>query len=368
LNSTLALEGRRRPPSPQPAIARSSVPASVRRTKQKCSRPATCEASNPHLRFFRSAHRRQPPPNPHDRRGKSTTRCDRPATPGCRSRDTRASRWVVQDYGDVVVHVFDAEARTYYQPRRPLGGRPRLDWTRISPFYASRQASLRACGVTRINRRLRDSPAGLIDYGPLLRLRSARGRSESHAARMPLPAPGGLEQIERLTDRGGTLVVGVGVASDKTICAVSERRGHWRSIVAHGGRLGVGCWFLLRGSHDARQLGSVARHIPHVRYRPWRVPVPRISLTATIGHAEVRRIPRSGLPRVVRPAQEKPAANPQATPCGHDRTPMSPPFPRPRKSSCRLPPPLRYQGATGGPSGARSAQRPPGAGNGIRAA
>ncbi len=35
----------------------------------------------------------------------------------------QASRWVVQDYGDVVVHVFDAEARELLHPRRPVGRR-----------------------------------------------------------------------------------------------------------------------------------------------------------------------------------------------------------------------------------------------------
>jgi ribosome-associated protein len=41
-----------------------------------------------------------------------------------------ASRWVVQDYGDVVVHVFDAEARTYYSLEDLWADAPRLDWKR----------------------------------------------------------------------------------------------------------------------------------------------------------------------------------------------------------------------------------------------
>ncbi|HXG11078.1 MAG TPA: ribosome silencing factor [Gemmataceae bacterium] len=41
-----------------------------------------------------------------------------------------ASRWVVQDYGDVVVHVFDPEAREYYALEELWADAPRLDWER----------------------------------------------------------------------------------------------------------------------------------------------------------------------------------------------------------------------------------------------
>ena len=41
-----------------------------------------------------------------------------------------ASRWVVQDYGDVVVHVFDADARGYYALEELWADAPRLDWER----------------------------------------------------------------------------------------------------------------------------------------------------------------------------------------------------------------------------------------------
>jgi ribosome-associated protein len=41
-----------------------------------------------------------------------------------------ASRWVVQDYGDVVVHVFDPEARTYYALEDLWADAPRVDWER----------------------------------------------------------------------------------------------------------------------------------------------------------------------------------------------------------------------------------------------
>jgi ribosome-associated protein len=41
-----------------------------------------------------------------------------------------ASKWVVQDYGDVVVHVFDSDTRDYYAMEELLADAPRLDWER----------------------------------------------------------------------------------------------------------------------------------------------------------------------------------------------------------------------------------------------
>jgi ribosome-associated protein len=41
-----------------------------------------------------------------------------------------ASKWVVQDYGDVVVHVFDPEVREYYALEDLWADAPRLDWER----------------------------------------------------------------------------------------------------------------------------------------------------------------------------------------------------------------------------------------------
>lgn len=37
-------------------------------------------------------------------------------------------KWVVQDYGDVVVHVFDDEARSYYSLEDLWADAPHLDW------------------------------------------------------------------------------------------------------------------------------------------------------------------------------------------------------------------------------------------------
>jgi ribosome-associated protein len=41
-----------------------------------------------------------------------------------------ASKWVVQDYGDIVVHVFDAETRSYYSLEDLWADAPHVDWER----------------------------------------------------------------------------------------------------------------------------------------------------------------------------------------------------------------------------------------------
>ena len=41
-----------------------------------------------------------------------------------------ASKWVVQDYGDVVVHVFSPETREYYRLEELWDDAPRVDWER----------------------------------------------------------------------------------------------------------------------------------------------------------------------------------------------------------------------------------------------
>jgi ribosome-associated protein len=42
----------------------------------------------------------------------------------------QSSRWVVQDYGDVVVHVFDPDTRLYYGLEDLWADAPRVDWQR----------------------------------------------------------------------------------------------------------------------------------------------------------------------------------------------------------------------------------------------
>jgi ribosome-associated protein len=42
-----------------------------------------------------------------------------------------ASKWVVQDYGDFVVHVFDPETRTYYALEELWADAPRIDWETV---------------------------------------------------------------------------------------------------------------------------------------------------------------------------------------------------------------------------------------------
>jgi ribosome-associated protein len=39
-----------------------------------------------------------------------------------------SSKWVVQDYGDIVVHVFDPDTRQYYALEELWADAPRLDW------------------------------------------------------------------------------------------------------------------------------------------------------------------------------------------------------------------------------------------------
>jgi ribosome-associated protein len=39
-----------------------------------------------------------------------------------------ASKWVVQDYGDVIVHVFDPDTREYYSLEELWADAPRVDW------------------------------------------------------------------------------------------------------------------------------------------------------------------------------------------------------------------------------------------------
>lgn len=42
----------------------------------------------------------------------------------------QASRWIVQDYGDIVVHVFDQDSREYYALEDLWADAPRVEWKR----------------------------------------------------------------------------------------------------------------------------------------------------------------------------------------------------------------------------------------------
>jgi len=41
-----------------------------------------------------------------------------------------ASKWVVQDYGDIVIHVFDTDTRDYYKLEELWADAPKVDWER----------------------------------------------------------------------------------------------------------------------------------------------------------------------------------------------------------------------------------------------
>jgi len=43
-----------------------------------------------------------------------------------------SSKWVVQDYGDLVVHFFDAPTREYYSLEDLWADAPRVDWERLA--------------------------------------------------------------------------------------------------------------------------------------------------------------------------------------------------------------------------------------------
>ncbi len=43
----------------------------------------------------------------------------------------QACRWIVQDYGDIVVHLFDSLSRDYYRLEELWADAPRIDWQRI---------------------------------------------------------------------------------------------------------------------------------------------------------------------------------------------------------------------------------------------
>lgn len=42
-----------------------------------------------------------------------------------------ASKWVVQDYGDIVVHLFDADTRSYYALEDLWADAPHIEWEHV---------------------------------------------------------------------------------------------------------------------------------------------------------------------------------------------------------------------------------------------
>jgi len=42
----------------------------------------------------------------------------------------QASRWIVQDYGDIIIHVFDQDSREYFALEDLWADAPRIDWKR----------------------------------------------------------------------------------------------------------------------------------------------------------------------------------------------------------------------------------------------
>lgn len=49
-----------------------------------------------------------------------------------------ASPWLLQDYGDIVVHVFSQDARQLYDLEHLWADAPRVDWVSIAPPIAPR--------------------------------------------------------------------------------------------------------------------------------------------------------------------------------------------------------------------------------------
>ena len=88
---------------------------------------STCRASIP-LRLLRHLHRRASPPDPHAGGGIDDALRDigdsRMGIEGY-----QASKWVVQDYGDVLVHVFDPETRAPTRWKN-CGRMTCMDWER----------------------------------------------------------------------------------------------------------------------------------------------------------------------------------------------------------------------------------------------
>jgi arginyl-tRNA synthetase len=82
---------------------------------------------HPHVRLLRDQHRHQPPADPRGRRGDGR----RPPGRGRRphgDRGVRGEQVGGQDYGDVVVHVFDSDTRDYYKLEELWADATKVDW------------------------------------------------------------------------------------------------------------------------------------------------------------------------------------------------------------------------------------------------
>ena len=43
----------------------------------------------------------------------------------------QVSKWILQDFGDIIVHVFDTDTRRYYELEELWSNAPRVDWAKI---------------------------------------------------------------------------------------------------------------------------------------------------------------------------------------------------------------------------------------------
>lgn len=43
----------------------------------------------------------------------------------------QVSKWILQDFGDIIVHVFDTDTRRYYELEELWSNAPRVDWAKV---------------------------------------------------------------------------------------------------------------------------------------------------------------------------------------------------------------------------------------------
>jgi len=49
-----------------------------------------------------------------------------------------AGTWILQDYGDIVIHVFDDKAREYYALEQLWTGAKRIEWQSVTPPHIAK--------------------------------------------------------------------------------------------------------------------------------------------------------------------------------------------------------------------------------------